>query len=122
MRSEDEIAVLEFIRGERPWTALQDVGITIELEGDHATVNNPYSVVVAAGAADIAQGLLRFAGEPEQMKIWAWIVLAGTSFIEFDLDSHPRGGELLGALWDVGFGDPLRPDLVRLAKDVVGGN
>jgi hypothetical protein len=113
--------ILQFVRGERPWTDLATAGISVRWDGDRCEIENPRGVVAVAGVPDVARGLLALAGDPGRLRTWAFLVQAGSSFLDLDVDDHPTGEALLGAVWGASFGDPIDAEALRLAEQAVTG-
>ena len=108
IRSEGEKIVLEFVRGERPWTDLAEAGMTITVDDKTYSIENPCHIEARASAEDIAAGLLAYRSRPDFLREWARMVMAGSLFVEFAFeDDHPAADILLGALWDASFGVPV---------------
>jgi hypothetical protein len=113
--------VLQFVRGERPWTDLAQAGITVRREDGRWEIANPRGVVAVAGVPDLAQGLLVLAGDPDRLRAWAFLVQAGSSFLDLDVDDDPAGEALLTAVWDASFGEPVSPAALGLAERIARG-
>lgn len=99
--------VIQVVRGERPWNALQEVGIDIAFQSGRCFIDNTAHVEATAQAHDVAQGLIAYQDNPSALRTWAWILLAGSPFLELALEQHHAGEVLLEALWDASFGQPL---------------
>jgi hypothetical protein len=114
--------ILAFVRGEWSWEILGKAGIYIELREDRYEIDNPWQVTVEASLRDVAQGLLAYWRRPDQLKGWAGIILAGSSFLELseEFEATPEGDILLNSLWDAAFGDEVGQDAMNIAKDLVG--
>lgn len=69
-------------------------------------------------ATDVARGLAKYSKTPDQLKTWAWFLLASSSFLELAMEDHPAGDALLNALWDASFGKPVDPETIRLAEEL----
>jgi hypothetical protein len=119
--------ILQVVRGERPLTDLQDLGISITIEQNtyttenpmRITIENPRGVEADASALDIARGILRYRRDPEELRTWAAIVLGDSNFLGFLLEDHPDEDPLLGALWDASFGEPLKDEAINTAERLV---
>ena len=114
----EEKVILEVVRGETPWSALQELDITLELNEGSVSIQNPQHLAAVAKPADISRGFLKYQNDPERLKTWAWLVVAGSSLIDLDLEGHAQGEALLGALWDAAYGAPLSSDVLRIARMV----
>src|SRR5581483_7075458 len=102
--------ILQFVRGERPWTDLAGAGISVQWDGDRCEIENPGAVVAVAGLADVAKGLLTQVADPARLRKWAFLVQAGSSFLDVDLDDNPAGDALMAAVWGASFGEPIDPE------------
>src|SRR3990172_10625441 len=114
-RSRDSELILQVVRGERPCSELALVRISVMFQGDSCVIENPRRVQAVAQAADIAKGLVTNRESPEALTLWARVVLAGSSFLDLNLEAHPTGDILLNALWDAAFGRPVGDDALRAA-------
>lgn len=112
--------ILQVVRGEKPWTDLARLGITIVFEGSATRVDNPRGMVAVAQPVDIAQGLLEYRDRPDDLRAWARVILAGVPFLDLALDDQPVGDILLDALWDATFGRQLADEAIRTAEQLVG--
>lgn len=66
----------------------------------------------------LASGLVRQWNRPDDLRRWAFIILAA-SFIDLgELEQHPQGDALLNMVWDAGFGVPMSSDMFGLAQRV----
>jgi hypothetical protein len=120
--SEDlRAVVLQFVHGERPWTDLATAGIGVRWNHGCCEIENPRAVVAVAGVPDVARGLLALAGDPGRLRPWAFLVQAGSSFLDVDVDDRPTGEALLGAVWGASFGEPIDAEALRLAEQAVTG-
>jgi hypothetical protein len=116
MTAED--VILQAVRGQTPWSALQDLDVDLEINGASCSIENPRHLVAVAKPADISCGFLNYRNDPERLKTWAWLVLAASSLIDLDLEGHASGDVLLDALWDAAYGVPLSQDVLRIARKV----
>lgn len=67
---------------------------------------------------DLAQGLLNLRDDPSALADWAGFVLVMTENLKFDRPSE-QSDRLLAAVWQLAFGAPLSPAMIRLAESVV---
>jgi hypothetical protein len=120
--SKPQELILAFVRGEQSWRTLEQVGISIKLEDDRYEIDNPWQMTVEASLRDVAQGLLAYWRRPDQLKGWAGIILAGSSFLELseEFETTPEGDILLNSFWDAAFGDEVGQDAMNIAKDLAG--
>lgn len=121
MTAEAEEAILSFVRGGCSWKSLERAGIYISLKDDGYEIDNPWRIVAKAYPRDLAQGLLVYRQTPDQLRRWAGIILAGSSFLGLseDFETTPEGETLLNALWDAAFEDQVSPEAMSVAEGLV---
>lgn len=120
MNAEASELIRAFVRGERSWRALEKAGVYIELRGDEYEIDNPWQLVVKASLRDIAQGLLAHRISNDQLRHWAGIILAGSSFLDLsEFETTSEGNILLSAIWDAAFGDEVSQDAVNVAGRLI---
>jgi hypothetical protein len=114
--------ILAFVRGEQSWGILEKASIYIDLRDDGYEIDNSWQVTVDASLKDVSQGLLSNWRSPDQLRGWAGIILAGSSFLDLsnEFETTPEGDILLTALWDAAFGDEVGKDAMNVAKGLVG--
>jgi hypothetical protein len=94
------------VRGHLPWEAVQDLaGIRVTPIAGGYTIENPRNVVATVGVRDVAEGLLRYRGDPIALKSWAFMIMGGSSLLDLedDFEETPDGEALLDALWKASF-------------------
>jgi hypothetical protein len=116
---EEKEVILRVVRGERPWTDLGKLGIDVRIEGDRCTIRNPRGIEATADIQDLASGLLAHQGDPRALRSWAFVVEAGSPFLDLDVEGDPAGEILLDALWKAGFGEPIPKQAVQTAERLV---
>src|SRR5438552_571690 len=94
--------ILQVVRGERPWTDLDEIGIRVQIQDDRCTFQNPRGIEVAADVHDLAKGFLAYRHDPRKLREWAFVIEA--SDVDLDVEKHPQGEILLNALWSASFG------------------
>lgn len=104
------------VRGDRPWSELADIGITVRIDGDKVEVANPRQLSVSVGAADLAQGILNYKHDPVKIREWASMILADAISCDLRLKDDPGEQGLLAAMWDISFGKGLSDDALALAR------
>lgn len=124
MDSDQETALSEvraFVRGERGREDLEKLGIEIKEIKDGYEFANPQHIVAKVSLRDVAQGLLRFRSDLDALRTWSGLVLAGSSFIDFDpgFEGNPDGGVLLDALWNAWFRRDIGEDAFVVAEKLV---
>jgi hypothetical protein len=112
--------IRQVVRGERPWTDLQTIGMSIRLEGNQWSVENPSHLSAAADVHDLARGFLAHLANSRALREWAFVVEAID--VDLDAESHPAGETLRTALWDASFGNPISPDVVQTIERVAKEN
>lgn len=130
-QSSEQRAILEeivrvVVQGKLPVSALEDAGVTFEVQQDQPggdrriklQLKSPLHVELRP--VDIALGLLAHKNHPEALREWASFVLSASEIIDLtSLESWPEGDELLNALWDASFEGHLRDAGVRVATALV---
>ena len=120
--------ILAVVRGDQPLSALEEIGINIEVEVDPSSrdrrvcVKTESPVVVAPAPVDIATGLLAHCGQPREFKSWATFILSASDVVDLSpLDDWPEGDEFLNGLWDASFDGSIRPETKQVAEALVNG-
>lgn len=104
------------VRGERDWTDLTALGIAVLPFEDGFEILNNDLVRGTVSASDVAVGMLRLSTDPIRLRHWAALLLAGSSFVDLDVEGHANGDALLETLWDLSFGAPLTERALTLAS------
>ena len=114
----DRNLVLQFVRGERKWRDLGQVGLTISFMDDGCNCDGSGTVVVAPAVGDVASGLVRMVEGPEvELRRWASVVLAASAVIDLRaLELHSDGERILSTLWDASAGVAVEADLIALGR------
>ena len=112
----DQAMILQVVRGERPWTDLRQLGISVQVEGTRYTYHNPRPIEATARVYDLARGFLAYRQDPQRLREWAFILEA--SDIDLDVAGHPAGEMLLDALWRASFGEPLGEAVFHTAEQL----
>ena len=120
-------AVLAVIRGELGLSALDSLGIHLQIEevgGERKiTVKGSHSIRVSPKPIDLAKGLAVHRGEPKKLRDWASFVLGASEIIDLErVDRWPEGDEILSALWDASFEGTLTEDELRIIEALVKGD
>jgi hypothetical protein len=111
--------ILAVIRGDLPLSALEEVGIHIIFENDSCEVRSESQVTVKPSASDIARGLLVLRANRDELRRWAFFLLADLQIVDFEfLESHPQGDLLIGALWDASFEGKINKDAISVAESL----
>lgn len=104
------------VRGDRPWSDLADIGISVRIDGDKVEIANPRQLSVSVGAADLAQGILNYKHDPVKIREWASMILADAISCDLRLKEDPAEQGLLAAMWDISFGKGLSAEGLALAE------
>lgn len=121
-REGDEALIRQVVRGERPWTDLGAIGISIRLDGSRCTVENPRGILAVADAHDLAKGFLGYSRDAHELQKWAYVMEASSPFLDLDVEQHPAGETLLSALWSASFGEPIPDEVLRTVEQIAGAN
>jgi hypothetical protein len=110
--------VLAVVRGEVPVDAVSRIGIDIDYEdGFYKLRSGNPDVTVTPSASDIALGILRYSSRnKDDIRKWAFFVLAETIMDFSGLEVHPQGDLLISALWDASFEGRISSKTVDLAQ------
>ncbi len=123
-----EELLLAVIRGQLPLRALHEAGISVDFEFSGGE-SGERRISVRAGSAikvspkpiDIANGLLAYRNQPEELRDWAAFVLAASDIIDLSsLEEWPEGDELLSGVWDASFEGRFKPETERVASTLAG--
>lgn len=111
--------IRQAFRGERPWSDLEAIGITVTMQGETWIVRNPRKLAAVLTPADIAQGLLAHQADALELENWASFVLVG-DLNDLDIaDDDAEGDALLNAIWDLAFRAPLSQGHIDAANRVL---
>src|SRR6266487_2847512 len=102
--TDDQETIRRMVRGEISWTELKAIGITISINGDRCKIENQRGLVAKANAQDLAKGFVTYLNNPAELRRWAYVLEAGSTFLDLDMDNDPDGEKLLQALWKESFG------------------
>jgi hypothetical protein len=95
--TDDQETIRQMVRGEIPWTQLKAIGISIVLEGNRCKIENPRGIVARANVHDLAKGLLAYLNNPVELRQWAYLLEASSTFLDLDVEDHPAGEQMLRA-------------------------
>jgi hypothetical protein len=106
----DEAIVRGILRCERPWRDVALLGIGVEREPDGLLrANFARDVHLVVPLRELAAGVLQPPPSRDDAQVWAFVVAALTSPSESD--EHPAYEVVMDALWEMSFGEALRPEL-----------
>jgi hypothetical protein len=112
--------VREIVRGERHWSHLPLVGVSVRTQGGAVEVQNHVNFVVVPEVMDLAHGFKAYRNRSEDCRIWASILLAGSGFLDLGaLEGRPVGDLLLEGLWDAAESGTISPQLTALVNNLV---
>jgi hypothetical protein len=66
----------------------------------------------------LAKGLLSYLNNPAELRQWAYLLEAGSTFLDLDVEDHPSGEQMLQALWKASFGESISEDEKKLAEQL----
>lgn len=110
--------VLEAVRGLRDWDSITSVGITIRVGETDCEIDNPSKHVVTVLPEDIAEGFVRLSSDPQALKKWATVLLAGSAFLDLKLEDDAYGQILLEGLWDASDDGRVRQGALLAAREL----
>jgi hypothetical protein len=116
--AEDQEIIRQMVRGEIPWTQLKVIGISVALEDGRCHIENPKGIVAKADVHDLAKGLLSYLQHPGKLREWAYLMEAGSTILDLDVEDHPAGEPLMQALWKASFGEPISEDEKKMAEQL----
>ena len=116
--TDDQETIRQMVRGEIPWTQLKAIGISIDLEGNRCKIENPRGIVAKADVHDLAKGLLAYLNNPVELRQWAYLLEASSTFLDLDVEDHPAGEQMLRALWKASFGESISEDEKKMAQQL----
>jgi hypothetical protein len=120
MNNADMTAVtLGFVRGERDWRSLEDIGVSIALRDGQVAVVGSVPTPIVAKAQDVAAGWLHHADRKDVLRTWAQIVMGAVGLIELDLRETGDEDALKEALWTVSFGGAPTAAMERVARRIL---
>jgi hypothetical protein len=90
--------------------------MSIKLDGDSWTLENPSGISVTAGVQDVARGFLTHLSNPSALRKWAFVVEALD--LDLDVENQPAAETLLNAVWDASFGNPIHADVIRTIEQL----
>jgi hypothetical protein len=121
-----EEIVRAVVQGKLPISALEEAGITFEVEGKQPGGDRQIKVEVKAPLSvelrpiDIAHGLLTYKDQPEVLREWATFLLSDLDVIDLTpMESWPEGDDLLSALWDASFEGRVNSAAITVATALV---
>ena len=114
---ENESIVIQVVRGQKPWTVLQSVGINITFKNELCQVEGKGSMVVTPTIEDFTLGFIRLRSDPMALKLWAAVMLAASAVIDFaEIEKHPSGDAFVEILWALAAGEPITDKAVNLIE------
>jgi hypothetical protein len=113
--------ILSVIKGEMSLSALSDVGIQVSCQKELCELSSEaLGVVVTPSASDLAQGLLAYRARPEELRSWAFFVLAESGYIDLEkTELHPLGDLLINALWDAQSENGITESAIKVAESLM---
>ena len=119
--SEMAATILGIIRGEKPLELLPELGINISWKRDSNELTSERSrMVVTPTVFDVAFGILRYARNEDELKKWAFFILADSGSIDLkEVESHSKGELLIDALWNASSEGQVTDEVIELARKMV---
>src|SRR5437764_1369299 len=93
---ESTTVVRQVVRGERPWHALRDLGMSVDPDAGQTADIPPLEVRITA--EDLALGFVAHLDNPEELRRWAFVMQAAPCDFS-TVAARPEGEWLLDALW-----------------------
>ena len=109
---------MEAVRGLRHWDSLASIGITVRVGENECEIDNPSKQVVSVSPRDVAEGFVRLAADPQALRKWASVLLAGSAFLDLRLEDDPYGQILLEGLWDANDDGRVRQGALLAAREL----
>lgn len=118
--TEADTVILGVIRGDVPLSALRKLGIEVHCEnGSCRLTSEAMPSVVTPSVFDIASGLLKYAGRPKELSLWAFFVLAESGGVDLaQIESHVHGDLLISTLWDASHEGRISQDAIKVAENL----
>lgn len=115
-----EQGIRSFVRGQNTLGDLADLKISVKSIGGKFVIKCENPVVVTINVSDVATGLLRLENDYNSLRSWAQFILASSELIDFEekFETDPRADLLLGEIWELAFGNRIRPEAVQLAREL----
>jgi hypothetical protein len=113
--------ILAVIKGEMPLNALTNLGIEVVCEqGFCRLVSNRLPVIATPSVLDVASGLLKYRARRNDLRLWAFFVLAESGGVDLaEVESHPKGDLLIDALWDASNEGKVNESAIEVAENLV---
>lgn len=106
--------LLEFTRGESAWKDLHIPGMEVDFVR-WKILEPAASPTLAATVSptDVVLGFTRLIDDRWALRRWSFVILTASDHFAFsDEFESPAGQELLEALWDASFGEPIREEAI----------
>ena len=111
---------LGVIRGEMPLVTLSDIGVQLSYQDGACRLDSNISgVIVTPMVNDLAQGLLTYRDDSDELRLWAFFILAESGVDFAEVESHPQGELLIEALWDASSQGDIAEDVIKVAETLV---
>ena len=108
--------ILNVVRGVEPWQALEKMGI--QRNGSHWSFPL-YSNSVLITMNDLIMGFKHYTYDKQALQEWATFMLLASDLISFDtIESDPRFDDIMGALWDISFGEDIDFKSIKVLMDM----
>jgi hypothetical protein len=104
------------VRGEQPLTDLSSLAMSVHLEDNRCTVENPRRIAVSVSIHDLAHGLLTYLHDARALREWAMFLHAAD--LDLAVEDHSSGELVLNALWDAAFMNPIADSVVNALEQL----
>lgn len=111
-------AALAAVRGLRDWASLESLGVIVRIGESECDIDNSSQHVVSVSPRDVAEGLVRLSSDPDSLRTWANVLLAGSNFLDLKLEGDPYGQILLEGLWDASDEGRVRRSALLAAREL----
>jgi hypothetical protein len=112
----EQETIRQILRGERPLADLALVDMSLRIEGDRIQVENPRRLGATADIRDLARGFLTYLHDPPALRRWALFLQAAD--FELDLERQPAGDQVLSAMWEASFGNPITAETLATLRQI----
>ena len=108
--------IRQVVRGERPWGDLVPLGMDAGPNDTACHFLGSFPGDTRVTVHDLARGFLTYLGDAAKLRLWAFLMEALPA--DLDVENHPAGETVLGALWSASFGEPLSAEQLDVLKAI----
>ena len=111
-----------FAQGRCSLATLSELGVQVDVDDRSLVIAKTSEIVAELQLEDVANGLLMLKDRFQDLRCWATVLLGGSNLFDLEdrFESYPRGDVLLGALWDITFGDRPSAQAIEVAGELLG--